>query len=334
MRGGPRRALPEEGTGLADEISRETDGNPFFVAEILRHLDEAGAMSQDDGGHWALTPPWRPRPAAEHSRGGDEQGGAAGRRDRLAALDRGGDRPRLRSRTPRRAGGRERGRGARPLDGAVRGALLLRGAIAGAVHLRPLAGQQHPLRRPRRDPAGPDAPRIAEALEEMCGDDAGERSEELAWHWLRTTTPQMPLKAAEHSIRAGERALAPSRRPRRSTGSGARSSARPDPGGGSRPALRRGDRPRRRPAPARRLGVQRDTARSLRARPGARRRRADGPRRRGQHARLRQRRRPGRPAPGRGAGSGPGAVRRGQQRARCSRCSRSSSATTPSSSGG
>ena len=31
--------LPE-GAGLAEEISRETDGNPFFVAEILRHLDE------------------------------------------------------------------------------------------------------------------------------------------------------------------------------------------------------------------------------------------------------------------------------------------------------
>ena len=50
--------------------------------------------------------------------------------------------------------------------------------------------------------------RVAEALEELCGDETDARSEELAWHWLRTTTPQMPSKAVQHSIRAGERSLA------------------------------------------------------------------------------------------------------------------------------
>jgi len=31
-------ALSEEGLGLADTLFRETDGNPFFVTELLRHL--------------------------------------------------------------------------------------------------------------------------------------------------------------------------------------------------------------------------------------------------------------------------------------------------------
>ena len=31
---------------------RETDGNPFFVSEVLRHLAETGAISQDAAGRW------------------------------------------------------------------------------------------------------------------------------------------------------------------------------------------------------------------------------------------------------------------------------------------
>ncbi len=31
---------------------RETDGNPFFASEILRHLAETGAISQGDDGRW------------------------------------------------------------------------------------------------------------------------------------------------------------------------------------------------------------------------------------------------------------------------------------------
>jgi predicted ATPase len=47
--------LPQEGGALADEIIRETDGNSFFVAEILRHLEESGAVAPDESGRWALT---------------------------------------------------------------------------------------------------------------------------------------------------------------------------------------------------------------------------------------------------------------------------------------
>ena len=43
------------GMELAAEIAHETDGNPFFVGEILAHLTESGALEQDDAGRWRLT---------------------------------------------------------------------------------------------------------------------------------------------------------------------------------------------------------------------------------------------------------------------------------------
>ena len=43
------------GLGLRDALLAETDGNPFFVAEILRHLAETGAIRQHDNGRWTTT---------------------------------------------------------------------------------------------------------------------------------------------------------------------------------------------------------------------------------------------------------------------------------------
>lgn len=40
------------GQRLAAEITAETDGNPFFVGQILRHLRESGAVEQDQDGRW------------------------------------------------------------------------------------------------------------------------------------------------------------------------------------------------------------------------------------------------------------------------------------------
>ncbi len=44
--------LDEAGQRLALAISRETDGNPFFVTEVLRHLLETGAITRDAMGRW------------------------------------------------------------------------------------------------------------------------------------------------------------------------------------------------------------------------------------------------------------------------------------------
>ena len=43
-----------EGAALADEVWRETQGNCFFVAEVLRHLVESGAVEERDG-RWSTT---------------------------------------------------------------------------------------------------------------------------------------------------------------------------------------------------------------------------------------------------------------------------------------
>ena len=44
--------LDDAAVGLAHAVYRETDGNPFFVSEVLRHLSETGAIYQDATGRW------------------------------------------------------------------------------------------------------------------------------------------------------------------------------------------------------------------------------------------------------------------------------------------
>ena len=44
--------LEEAATDLARALRLETDGNPFFVGEVLRSLMETGAIYQDDRGRW------------------------------------------------------------------------------------------------------------------------------------------------------------------------------------------------------------------------------------------------------------------------------------------
>jgi class 3 adenylate cyclase/tetratricopeptide (TPR) repeat protein len=46
--------LADEGLVLAQRLAVETDGNPFFVTEVLRHLVETGAIVQHDG-QWVGT---------------------------------------------------------------------------------------------------------------------------------------------------------------------------------------------------------------------------------------------------------------------------------------
>jgi class 3 adenylate cyclase len=46
--------LAAEGMALAQRLTEETDGNPFFVTEVLRHLVETGVLVQVDG-QWVGT---------------------------------------------------------------------------------------------------------------------------------------------------------------------------------------------------------------------------------------------------------------------------------------
>ena len=46
--------LDEAGVGLAHALRRDTDGNPFFTAELLRHLGETGGIVLGDDGRWTV----------------------------------------------------------------------------------------------------------------------------------------------------------------------------------------------------------------------------------------------------------------------------------------
>ena len=56
MEGFAGHALDPAALRLASAVSRETDGNPFFVVEVLRHLAENGAIYQDTIGKWSARP--------------------------------------------------------------------------------------------------------------------------------------------------------------------------------------------------------------------------------------------------------------------------------------
>jgi len=49
-------ALAEDDEGLPRAVWTETEGNPFFVVEVLRHLAETGGVEQRDG-RWVMTAP-------------------------------------------------------------------------------------------------------------------------------------------------------------------------------------------------------------------------------------------------------------------------------------
>ena len=55
----PATRLAEEGVALRDALSAETDGNPFFVGEMVRHLVETRALYQDEHGRWVSSPDLR-----------------------------------------------------------------------------------------------------------------------------------------------------------------------------------------------------------------------------------------------------------------------------------
>ena len=48
-------ALADEGVAATRRLLAETDGNPFFVGEMLRHLAETGAIAEDEHGRWVAS---------------------------------------------------------------------------------------------------------------------------------------------------------------------------------------------------------------------------------------------------------------------------------------
>jgi tetratricopeptide (TPR) repeat protein len=197
------------GLGLAHEIAEETSGNPFFVTEMLRNLIESGALVQGSGGRWELRGelselglPQSVREVIGHR---VERLGDSVRRALTAAAVIGRDFD-----VEVLAGMVEQAEDELLdlLEEGVEASVLGEQAdrpgsfsFAHALVNHTLYEDLGPTRRSRLHR------RVAETLEELCGDDPGPRVTELAHHWTAATATVDPTKALDYSRRAGERAL-------------------------------------------------------------------------------------------------------------------------------
>ena len=202
------QSLDDAGFGLAHAVYRETDGNPFFVSEVLRHLSETGAIYQDTSGRWmaegaleqvALPDSVRVVIGARVGRLGKDAGrvlsvaSVIGRDfdlDLLARATKTSEDDLLDI-----------------LDAAASVALVREVADTGRYSFAH-ALIQHTLyedlghnRRARSHR------QVAEALEDLCGDRPGARVGELARHWTCATQPIDLAKAIGYSKQAGDAAL-------------------------------------------------------------------------------------------------------------------------------
>lgn len=202
--------MDSAGVELAHALRRETAGNPFFASEILRHLAETGAITQNDDGRWTAALDVESMALPDSVR---EVVGRRVRRLSPAAF---------RALSVAAVIGRdfdvytlcavEEARESDVLD-ALEEAL----AASVVVEVSGSAGQfsfvhalmQHTLyddlsaaRRSRMHG------RVGEVLEAALGADPGDRIGELAHHWLAATRPADGAKAIGYALKAGERALA------------------------------------------------------------------------------------------------------------------------------
>lgn len=201
--------LDAHGLALAGEITRETDGNPFYVGEVLRSLVESGRLLYDDQNErWIIdrsTPLGLPESVRDVigrrvDRLGDQArevltlGAVIGRSFELELLTRLAD--------------LSEGRLLDVLEAAVAASLLDESServgqfrFVHALMNQTLYEGLGPTRRARLHH------RVAEALEDLYGPDPGGHLGELALHWRLATVAVDARKAADYAFRAGQRAL-------------------------------------------------------------------------------------------------------------------------------
>jgi class 3 adenylate cyclase len=202
--------LDADGMRLADEVTRDTDGNPFFVAEILRHLLESGAVVQGADGRYSVATQLgelglprsvravvgqRVRRLGEAAVAALSVASVIGREFDLGVLA--------------RVSERSEDELLDVLDDAVVGSVLReslaqpgRFMFAHALINHTLYAELGRTRRARLHR------RIAEALEELPSEERDQRLPELAHHWAAATQAVDRAKAVMYSRLAGERALA------------------------------------------------------------------------------------------------------------------------------
>jgi class 3 adenylate cyclase len=201
--------LDEDILQLAGEIAAETDGNPFFVGEILRGLWESGALvfdeasgrfSVDRSGGIALPESVREVIERRVERLGDEalevltQAAVIGRVFDLELLESMLD--------------IDESQLLDQLEAAVAASVLAESdervgqfRFAHALINQTLYEGLGATRRARMHG------RVAQALENLYGEDPGEHLAELALHWRLAAVSVDKAKAADYALRAGQRAL-------------------------------------------------------------------------------------------------------------------------------
>jgi class 3 adenylate cyclase/tetratricopeptide (TPR) repeat protein len=201
--------MDEDGILLRDALAAETDGNPFFVRELLRHLTTTGLIYRDAAGHWTPTVDLRTAglPVSIREVVGQRVRALGPETHRVLTLasviGRDFDRDLL-----ARVADTEPDHLLDLCEAAV-DVQLLRERERGDGYTFSHALIGHTLyddlsaaRRSRAHGA------VAEALEELTGGDPGPRIGELAYHWAQATRPSDTAKAVACAGEAGARALA------------------------------------------------------------------------------------------------------------------------------
>jgi DNA-binding SARP family transcriptional activator/tetratricopeptide (TPR) repeat protein len=204
-------AIDEAGVALAHALYQETDGNPFFTRELLRHLVETGAISHRDDGRWIAEVDFRDHQRLPTSvrevidRRVAQLGDEAGQILRAAAvIGRDFELDLLAAVTDH-----SEDHLIDVLDTALRAVLIRevphqpgRLSFSHALIEHTLYDDLGPTRRQRLHH------RVAVALETLCDDDSGDRLGELAYHWSHACQTADAAKAVEYALRAGDHALA------------------------------------------------------------------------------------------------------------------------------
>ena len=203
-------SLDDTAVRLSRALHRETDGNPFFVSEVLRHLAETGVICQDAAvGRWvaAATLDATALPASVRTVIGARVGRLGADAERVlsmaAVIGRDFDLDVLAGAT------------ARPddevldiLDAATSAALVRELTDIPGHYNFAHALIQHTLYEDLGSTRRARIHRqVAEALEDLCGDRPGSRLGELARHWFNAQPADLS-KALDYSRRAGDSALA------------------------------------------------------------------------------------------------------------------------------
>jgi len=197
----------EEEQALPGVVWRETEGNPFFVSEVLRHLVETKVVEQRDG-RWVL------------NSAVDELGIPEGVRDvvgrRLSRLSDLTNRLlsvaavvglEFEPAVVEHAGDArdEELLGALEAAAAVRLLVEVSGARYRFAHALVRATLYDELSGPRRVALHR---RVAEAIEVLHADDLDDHLPALAHHWARASVPAAEVtRAVDYAARAGDRAL-------------------------------------------------------------------------------------------------------------------------------